>query len=207
MSTIARQSLLLAWKDTRIFFRDRAALAFAFLLPFIFVIGFTLALRDVGPENEALRFILVTEDADFGFSYQAIPAIVEAGEGRIAGMNYEEAQAALDAGEIDGFVLFPAEFTPSLISGQATLEVIVGDGVAPADEAALRGFAQEIASRFSEGRATVNAVVALGNPERAGDVMRELMSNASGRRPLTCKWSRWGRSRRSTLRTSRCRAT
>ena len=181
MSTIALQSLLLAWKDTRIFFRDRAALAFAFLLPFIFVIGFTLALRDVGPENEALRFILVTEDADFGFSYQAIPAIVEAGEGRIAGMNYEEAQDALEAGEIDGFVLFPADFTPSLISGQATLEVIVvGDGVAPADEAALRGFAQEIASRFSEGRATVNAVVALGNPERAGDVMRELMSNASG---------------------------
>ena len=180
MSTIARQSLLLAWKDTRIFFRDRAALAFAFLLPFIFVIGFTLALRDVGPENEALRFILVTEDADFGFSYQAIPAIVEAGEGRIAGMNYEEAQGALEAGEIDGFVLFPADFTPSLISGQATLEVIVGDGMTPADEAALRGFAQEIASRFSEGRATVNAAVALGNPERAGDVMRELMSNASG---------------------------
>ena len=180
MSTIARQSLLLAWKDTRIFFRDRAALAFAFLLPFIFVIGFTLALRDVGPENEALRFILVTEDADFGFSYQAIPAIVEAGEGRIAGMNYEEAQGALEAEEIDGFVLFPADFTPSLISGQATLEVIVGDGMTPADEAALRGFAQEIASRFSEGRATVNAAVALGNPERAGDVMRELMSSASG---------------------------
>ena len=175
MNTIARQAMLLAWKDTRIFFRDRAALAFAFLLPFVFVIGFSLALRDVGTESEALQFIIATDDTDFGLSYQAFHPIIEASDGRIEGMNPGEAQAALEAGEIDGYVLFPPYFTPRLMEGQATLEVIVGDDIQPANEAALRGFAQEIASRFSEGRTTVNTVVALGHPERASEVTRELM--------------------------------
>ena len=180
MNTVARQSLLLAWKDTRIFFRDRAALAFAFLLPFVFVIGFSLALRGAGPENEPLQFIVVTEDVDFGLSYRAVTTMVEAGEGRIDGMNYKDAIAAVEAGEIDGFVLFPPDFTPRLVSGEtASLEVIVGD-IPPADEAALRGFAQEIASRFSEGQATVNSVIALGYPEKASAVRRELLSDTSG---------------------------
>ncbi len=180
MSIIARQALLLAMKDTRIFFRDRAALTFAFLLPFIFVIGFSLALRDVGPENEELQFVVVTQDVDFGLSYRAITTMIEAGEGSIAGMNYREAMDAVESGEIDGFVLFPPDFTPRLVSGEtAPLEVIVGD-IPPADEAALRGFAREIASRFSEGQAAVNAVVALGSPERASAVRRELLSDTSG---------------------------
>ena len=179
MNTIARQAMLLAWKDTRIFFRDRAALAFAFLLPFVFVIGFTLALRGVGPENEALQFIMATDDVDFGLSYTAFHPIIEASEGSIEGMHLGEAQDALEAGEIDGFVLFPPDFTPRLMEGQATLEVIVGDGLPLAKEAALRGFAQEIASRFSEGRATVNVVAALGHPEKAGEVTRELMRDTS----------------------------
>ena len=180
MNTVARQSLLLAWKDTRIFFRDRAALAFAFLLPFVFVIGFSLALRGAGPENEPLQFIVVTEDVDFGLSYRAVTTMVEAGEGRIDGMNYKDAIAAVEAGEIDGFVLFPPDFTPRLVSGEtASLEVIVGD-IPPADEAALRGFAQEIASRFSEGQATVNSVIALGYPEKASAVRKELLSDTSG---------------------------
>ena len=180
MRTIARQAVLLASKDTRIFFRDRAAMTFAFLLPFIFVIGFTLALRDVGPENEDIQFVVATQDAEFGFSYPAITAMIEAGEGSITGMQYEEALDAVEAGEIDGFVHFPPEFSPKLVSGErTTLEVIAGD-IPAAEEAALRGFAQEIASRFSEGRATVSAVVSLGHPEKAGPVMAELLSDSSG---------------------------
>ena len=180
MTIIARQAVLLASKDTRIFFRDRAAMAFAFLLPFIFVIGFTLALRDVGPENESLQFVVTTQDAEFGFSYPAIAAMVEASEGSITGMEYEEALDAVEAGEIAGFVYFPPDFTSRLVSGQtATLEVVAGD-IPVAEEAALRGFAQEVASRFSEGAATVSAVVALGHPDKAAPVMAELVSDSSG---------------------------
>ena len=181
MNTIARQAMLLASKDTRIFFRDRAALAFAFLLPFIFVIGFSLALRDVGPEDGALRFVVATQEADFGLSYQAITAMTEGSEGGIDGMNYDDALAAVEAGEINGFVAFPPDFSDRYLAGEsAALEVIVGDGAQPSDEAALRGFAQEIAARFSEARATLSAVIALGSPQEAAAAMEALLSDTGG---------------------------
>jgi ABC-2 type transport system permease protein len=179
MRNVARQSLLLAWKDTRIFFRDRAALAFAFLLPFVFVIGFTLALRDVGPENAALQFTVTTQERE-GISVQAVETIVAAADGLAAARDYDDALAAVDAGELDGFVAFPPDFTQRFLSGEtATLEVVVGD-VPPADEAALRGFAQEIASRFAEAQATLSAVSALARPEGAAPVLEELLPDISG---------------------------
>ncbi len=179
MTTIARQSLLLAWKDTRIFFRDRAALAFAFLLPFVFVIGFSLALRGAGPENEPLQFTVATQETE-GISVQAVETIIASADGRVTAMEYADALSAADAGDIDGFVSFPPDFTHRLMSGQAaSLEVVVGD-IPPADEAALRGFAQEIASRFSEAQATLNTVIALGSPDDAAALLGELLSDASG---------------------------
>ncbi len=178
MTIIARQSMLLALKDTRIFFRDRAAMTFAFLLPFVFVIGFTLALRDVGPGNEPLQFTVATQETA-GISVQAVETIAAAGRGQVAVMSYGDALAAADSGDISGFVSFPPDFTQRFLLGETTsLEVIVGD-VPPADEAALRGFAQEIAVRFSEARATLSAVVALGSPQEAATAMEELLSDTS----------------------------
>ena len=178
MSTILRQALLLASKDTRIFFRDRAAMAFAFLLPFIFVIGFTLALRDVGPEDGNLRFTVTTEETA-GISVQAVEAIT-ASIDQVVTMDHAEALAAMDSGEIRGFVSFPADFTQRFLAGEtAPLEVYVGDAP-PSDEAALRGFAQEIATQFAEARATLSAVIALGSPQDAMQAMEELLSDTSG---------------------------
>ncbi len=179
MSVIARQAMLLAAKDTRIFFRDRAALAFAFLLPFVFVIGFSLALRGAGPENVDLRFTVATQETA-GISAQAVETIVSSADGLAASLDHDEALAAVETGELDGFVSFPEDFTQKLLSGDtATLEVVTGD-IPAADEAALRGFAQEIASRFSEAQATVASVVALGNPQEAAAAMQELLADTSG---------------------------
>ena len=179
MSTIARQSLLLAWKDTRIFFRDRAALAFAFLLPFVFVIGFSLALRDVGPEEANLRFVVATQETA-GISVQVVETIMTAGDGQTVAMGYEDALAAVDSGELDGFVAFPSDFTQRFLSSEpATLEVVVGDA-APSGEAALRGFAQEVAVQFSEAQATLTAVGTLGGPQEVAAAMAELLSGTSG---------------------------
>ena len=180
MSTILRQAALLASKDTRIFFRDRAAMTFAFLLPFIFVIGFTLALRDVGPEDAALRFVVATQETG-GISVQAVEAIGGSGDGGVEVLGYDDALAAVEAGDIAGFVTFPADFSARFLAGEtAALEVIVGDGAQPSDEAALRGFAQEIAARFSEARATLSAVIALGSPQEAAAAMEELLADTTG---------------------------
>ena len=179
MNIIVRQALLLASKDTRIFFRDRAALAFAFLLPFIFVIGFSLALRDVGPEDETLQFTLATQETA-GISVLAIDSVASGSGGPFVAMEHSEALEAMDSGDIAGFVSFPADFTQRYLAGETSpIEVYVGDAP-PADEAALRGFAQEIASRFSEARATLSAVIALGSPEQAARAMERLLADASG---------------------------
>ncbi len=179
MKTIARQAMLLAVKDTRIFFRDRAALAFAFLLPFVFVIGFSLALRGAGPENADLGFTIATQETS-GITVQAVETIVSATDGLAVSMAYEEALAAVESGELDGFISFPEDFTQKLLSGEsATVEVVVGD-IPVADESALRGFAQEIASRFSEAQATVASVVALGDPQKAATVMQQMLSDTGG---------------------------
>ncbi len=179
MLTIARQAMLLASKDTRIFFRDRAAMAFAFLLPFIFVIGFSLALRDVGPENESLQFTITTQEA-IGISTVALDAITTDPDGPIVTMGHGEALAALDSGAMGGFVSFPADFTQRYLSGETSpIEVYVGD-VPPADEAALRGFAQEVGARFSEARATLSTVAALGGPQETALVTEILLADADG---------------------------
>ena len=171
MTTIARQSLLLAWKDTRIFFKDRMALAFAFLLPFVFVIGFSLALQGAGPDNAPLRFTITTQETG-GISGQTIETITAAAPESIAAMAHPEAQAAAANGEIDGFVTFPPDFTQRLLSGEtAALQVITGPNAAPADEAALRGFAQEIAARLNEAAAALNAITAIGGPETAANTI------------------------------------
>ena len=179
MKTVMRQALLLASKDTRIFFRDRAAMTFSLLLPFIFVIGFSLALRDVGPEDASLRFIVATQEQE-GITAQAIDVIASAPGVNITALDYDDARGRVEEGEIGGFVSFPSNFTRRLQSGRtAQLEVYVGD-TTPANEAALRGFAQEIASRFSEGQATLAAVLELSSEERAEEVLEDLLSDTSG---------------------------
>ena len=178
MPTVLRQAMLMASKDTRIFFRDRAALSFSLLLPFIFVIGFSLALRDVAPEAEALRFTLATQESE-GISVQAIEALADE-EGPVVTLAYEEALAAVGSGDLVGFVAFPEDFTQRYLSGaSAPLQVHVGNS-APADEAALRGFAQEIAAQFSEARATLSAVIALGSAQEVAQAMEALLSGPSG---------------------------
>ena len=176
MTAIARQSLLLAWKDTRIFFKDRMALAFAFLLPFVFVIGFSLALQGAGPDDAPLEFVIATQESD-GISVQTIESVTAAADVNVTERAYADAMAATEAGEIDGFVAFPADFTQRLLAGEtAALAVVTGSAAAPADEAALRGFAQEIAARFNEAAAALNAALALGGPAAAAAALEELLA-------------------------------
>ena len=62
MNVVIRQALLIAGKDTRIFFKDKFAMAFAFLFPFIFIVGWSAALSGQGPRDEPLEIILVTQE-------------------------------------------------------------------------------------------------------------------------------------------------
>ncbi len=169
MRVVLRQATLIAVKDTRIFFKDRFAVGFAFLFPFLFVIGFSFALRGQGPEDEPLRLVVATQEGEGSITAQLIGGLAdEVGTGDVTVMAYEEALVAVEGGELDGFVAFPSGFSQSLMSGVPTrLEVVVGDG-SPETQAALQGFAQSIASQLSQGFVAFSAIGRLSGTGQTG---------------------------------------
>ena len=178
MRVVLRQAMLIAVKDTRIFFMDKFAVGFAFLFPFLFVIGFSLALRGQGPEDEPLQLVLATQEDQGGMTAQIVGGMAdEAGAGDITVMEYEDALAAVERGELDGFVAFPQGFSQSLMGGAPTsLEVVVGDG-SPETQAALYGFARSIASQLSQGFVAFSAIGRLSGTGQAGMVFPTVDAN------------------------------
>ena len=151
----------MAHKDTRIFFRDRFAAGFMFLLPFLFVFGFSLALRDLSTEDGVLELAIATQERA-GISAVVIEALVAEADAGIRQVDYAEALAAVEAGTLAGFVAFPADFSAALLAGRPTaLEVVLRDenGEVPA---ALRGLAQTIAARISDQVLFYEALARLG---------------------------------------------
>ncbi len=163
MRLLMRQSLLLAAKDTKLFFKDRFGLGFALLFPMLFIVGFSLALSDIGPEDEQLRFAVVTEE-ESGFSRQLIDALTAADEPGVDEWGAKEAGLAVEEGRIPGYVLFPIDFTQRTAAGVgAKLYVITGEA-SPGEEAALRGLARAIAGRVETTSLAARGAVVLEGP-------------------------------------------
>ena len=148
MITILRQALLIAGNDTNIFMRDRFAMGFSFIFPFLFVIGFSLALSGQGPTDTQLIITAATQE-ESGLSHEILDGMSQSDQGTIRVVEYSAALDELERGDIDGFIAFPADFTQGYLSGRpVVLEVIVGSGPVEA-EAALTGFARSIAGNVS----------------------------------------------------------
>ena len=151
MGTVVRQAFIMASKDTRVFFKDRFAALFAFVMPFMFVIGFSLALSNIGAaEDEPLELVITSQEAraDSSISWAIIQGMIE-GDAPVSALDYDDALARIEAEEIPGFVSFPARFSEDLTYPRHTaLEVVVGVGADPAEVAALQGFARSVAAGF-----------------------------------------------------------
>ncbi len=169
MRVVLRQATLIAVKDTKIFFKDRFAVGFAFLFPFLFVIGFSLALRGQGPEDEPLQLVLTIQEGADGIGAQLVQGLAgEDGTGDITIMAYDEALAATESGELAGFVSFPHGFSQSLMSGvPTTLDVVVGDA-SPETQAALYGFARSVATQLSQGTVAFGLIGQLSGMGQTG---------------------------------------
>lgn len=164
MRLVLKQSLIIAAKDTRVFLKDWFGLAFALLFPLVFVLGFSLALRNVGPGDERLSITVATQEEE-GISRQIIEGLAEENVVDLTVMEYGTALRATEDGDIGGFVAFPEDFTSSLVAGRPTkLEVVarIGD---PETEAALSGFANAVAAASSNTRTAVQAILQLGGAE------------------------------------------
>lgn len=170
MRLVLRQAFLLSFKDTRLFFKDRFALGFALLFPILFIVAFSLALGDLGPEDEQVRMAVATED-EGGFSRQVIDALTTIEATGVDEWDPKDAGLALHEGRIPGYLLFPADFTQRIFSGGGTpIQLGTADGTGqtvllftedsgaeiwvvtaggdPETEAILGGLARSIAGRI-----------------------------------------------------------
>ena len=149
MRTAIRQALLIAAKDTKIFFKDRVAVGMSFAFPFLFIIGFTIALGGQGPDDSPLTLAMATQEtAEDSASRRIIAGMREREDVAVVEMDYEAALAAAENGEIDGFLSFPPDFTERLRNGVPTsVETVIGDA-SPESEAALRGAADAVAGEL-----------------------------------------------------------
>lgn len=167
MSMIARQSLLMAAKDTKVFFKDKFAVGFAFLFPFLFVIGFNFALGDIGPGDDALELAMSTQE-DGGLSAQIIEDLAGANIG-LTTVDYQTALTRVEEGSLSGFVTFPADFTDSVMSGQPTaIEVVIGSSSSPENQAALHSLASSIADDIEKTNVTLSALFELSPQGQGG---------------------------------------
>ena len=147
MHLVIRQALLLSFKDTRLFFKDRFALGFALLFPILFIVAFSLALGDLGPEDEHLRMAVATEE-ESGFSREVIDVLTITDSTGVDEWDPKDAGLALHEGRIPGYLLFPVDFTQRIFSGEGTeILVITADGD-PETEAVLGGLAHSIGGRI-----------------------------------------------------------
>jgi len=149
-----RHMWFIAIKDLKIFSRDRQALIFAILFPFLFVVLFNFALSGVGSEDERLELHLVTQEDRNGLSHDIIEEIetedeseLEPGEAIIVwDKEYEIARQAVADQELAGFVAFPEDFTEGVTLGYGTSLEVVVDPEATYDRAALNSIGEAIAS-------------------------------------------------------------
>jgi len=184
MGLVVRQGFLMAAKDTKVFFKDRFAVAFAFLFPLMFVLGFSLAFGNMGPEDKQLQLTVATRE-EAGVSQQIIGALTESPEIGVQVLPYDEALRAVEDQQIEGFLAFPSDFTASLMSGNPTTIEVVGSADAPDTQAALEGLARLLAGRISNIQTAFRAIFELQTMETGGIPSIDLGALSEGEDPIS----------------------
>lgn len=152
MRTSIRQSLILAGKDTSIFFRDRFAVAFAFAFPLLFTLGFSLALGGILSDDESLQVTVATREVgENSLSRQIIDGLVADDTLQVRELDYETARREVEEGTLPGFIAFPVGFGVSLAGNTAEAAVIevISSADDPERAAALDAVARVIARQVS----------------------------------------------------------
>jgi ABC-2 type transport system permease protein len=188
---------LITVKDLKLFVTDRMALLFFILFPFLFVALFSFILSDVGGGDERLELHIVTQEDSDGLSHQIIRAIetkdeseLEPGEPIIIwDEDYEDALQAVADDKLDGFLVFPEDFTEGISLGYGTNIEVVADPEATYDRAALNSIAEAITSQVGLQQVVRDAVTGLmletwskspDDTTRIGQEMPELLAVQGG---------------------------
>ena len=179
MRVALRQAALLAWKDTRVFVGDRFAVAFAFLFPLVLVVALAVAFGDVDGDEQRPPPTLTTAEPLGGLSHQLIAELGRNAALPASSQTTAEARAELEAGELSGYIEFPATFSQRLIGGQPTEIRVVRRSTDDEEAAALSSLAGSMARTLSIAVAASNAAAQLaGDAAVRGAPPQELFAAA-----------------------------
>ena len=146
MTLLIRHALLLAAKDMRIFWRDRFGLTFALIFPLVFAGAFTLAWEEEDePTGAAPRLTVAAADQQ-GLPENLVTALTDAGW-TADERSFEGALDALGQGDIEGFLLLPADFGTAVTTGSEARIRVVVSGKDPTEAATLESVARTLAGR------------------------------------------------------------
>lgn len=162
-------------KDLKLFSRDRMALFFFILFPFVFVIVFNFLLGDVSGGDERVTLNAATlETKQDSISHMVLEALtaedesdLEPGEPVIVWEeDYYEAREKVENGELGGLLVFPENLTDEVLAGGGAELTVVANAGAVNTRAALYAVASGIASwldsQVAAGAATVALLVEQG---------------------------------------------
>lgn len=163
-----RHIWFIALNNVRLFVTDRLAVGMFILFPFLFIVMFNLLLSDVGSGDERLELHLATQETS-GISLPIIQAMVTADETQlkpgepiiVREKDYNRAKADVEAGKLDGFLAFPADFSQNIETGKNAYVEVVAKAGATDTRMALNGLGRSIASIIGSETTETNAVVAL----------------------------------------------
>jgi ABC-2 type transport system permease protein len=163
-----RRVWFIALNNLRMFVTDRTAMVMFILFPFLFIVMFNILLSNVGSEDPRLELHLVTLETN-GISQQIIQEHVTTDESQLKpgepkviwDKDYNQAKTDVENGNIQGFLVFPADFTEAIMSGKETNLEIVARPDATNTRMALNGIAQGFVSSIGAQRVIINSTVAL----------------------------------------------
>jgi ABC-2 type transport system permease protein len=185
-----RYAWFIALKDMRLFITDRGALFFFILFPVLFITMFSFMGGEA--EDPRLELHLVTMEAPGGLSDQIIGAMEAKDESELGlgepiivwDKDYEEARQAVEDKELDGFLVFPADFSEGVMMGYGAKLEVVTDAEAINTRAALNGLAHAIASRVGSQQVVASTAIGLlveqglisGEMTDVGQALQQLFS-------------------------------
>ena len=159
----------IALNDVRGFMTDRLAFGMFIIFPFLFIIMFSLMLGNSGSSSDnRIELHLATQETS-GVSVSLIQSLVTTDQTKLAAgspviiweKDYNQAKANVDAGKLDGFILFPADFTQKVMSGSPSSIEVIAQAGATNTKAALDGLAGSIAAELSSESIEIKAVAQL----------------------------------------------
>ena len=146
-----RAALSVAAKDVKVFLKERGTLLYLFVVPMVFILGFSLV---SGRERDLRPTAIVLPVVNLDAGSESSAALIDAlnGGGGIECALYEEARAAalLDRGKINRVLTIPANYGADLGAGRPiTLRLVNGPDASPSKSEAVHRVVAGVAADLS----------------------------------------------------------